>query len=432
MKAAHSLRNGIPKRPEAGVRIWSGPSADRQETGGSALHSISESPLEQDFTIEGKPSKLGCPFASMANKKLSSHAASVLSRYKTGSTGASGSQLGSDSVNRVNGKESLSRRGSRRASFVDPIKAEICGLSDHQDQEAVHSERMPQPTAEAQEEPGVCPIRFLDQHSPEEVATYFEKHKHELPRSHEVCVKRYQSNEQQIRELDEKYGNLVSMIQGLGAKHKNMLPPEPEDEGDAAIVEDGELDAKDAEKVRKWASSVSAQVDHGDHRGNAEDGGVEERQQHFERPLRDIRVGESPSRPWGISVPPRYWEKAEGDETNSWPAETAPGPANAAVAKVESDQKETKGARCPFGFDQRADPAASSKSPNHPPGPAERPQPTFLPAVESSPTQNAPQASQSPRSNTQSRMVFSGPVFIGYSAEDAAKILRESGWRGTT
>jgi hypothetical protein len=26
----------------------------------------------------------------------------------------------------------------------------------------------------------------------------------------------------------------------------------------------------------------------------------------------------------------------------------------------------------------------------------------------------------------QSRMVFTGPVFIGYSAEDAAKILRES------
>jgi hypothetical protein len=29
--------------------------------------------------------------------------------------------------------------------------------------------------------------------------------------------------------------------------------------------------------------------------------------------------------------------------------------------------------------------------------------------------------------NEQSRMVFTGPVFIGYSAEDAAKILRESG-----
>jgi hypothetical protein len=29
--------------------------------------------------------------------------------------------------------------------------------------------------------------------------------------------------------------------------------------------------------------------------------------------------------------------------------------------------------------------------------------------------------------NEQGRMVFTGPVFIGYSAEDAAKILRESG-----
>ena len=56
---------------------------------------------------------------------------------------------------------------------------------------------------------GVCPIRFLDQHSPEEVATYFEKHKHELPRSHEVCVRRYQKNEEQIRKLDAKYGSPV-------------------------------------------------------------------------------------------------------------------------------------------------------------------------------------------------------------------------------
>jgi len=27
-------------------------------------------------------------------------------------------------------------------------------------------------------------------------------------------------------------------------------------------------------------------------------------------------------------------------------------------------------------------------------------------------------------------MLFTGPVFVGYSAEDAAKILRESGWGG--
>ncbi|KAK3060873.1 hypothetical protein LTR53_019968, partial [Teratosphaeriaceae sp. CCFEE 6253] len=93
------------------------------------------------------------------------------------------------SVSRVNGRESLSRRGSRRTSFADPIKAEICGLSDHNEQgsaavsERIESRRHVEVVEEA--ELGVCPIRFMDQHSPEEVATYFEKHKHELPRSHE-------------------------------------------------------------------------------------------------------------------------------------------------------------------------------------------------------------------------------------------------------
>lgn len=433
IKAAHALRNGMPKRPDLGVRIWSGPSADSQE-GGSALHSISESPLEQDFTIEGKPSKLGCPFASMANKKLSSHAASVLSRYKTGSTAASGSQLGSDSVNKVNGKESLSRRGSRRASFMDPIKAEICGLSDHEDRESPHAERAPQPTGEAQEEPGVCPIRFLDQHSPEEVATYFEKHKHELPRSHEMCVKRYQSNEQQIRELDEKYGNLVSMIQGLGAKHKGLLPPEPEDEDELAI-EDGELDAKEVEKVRQWASSVSARVGDGEAAAYADDedgDGDEARQQHFERPLRDIRVGESPSRPWGISVPPRYAEK-EGSVSSSRPAQATSSDIDAEAQNDARKAKQTQSAKgkCPFGFDQvglKTDTTAEAKA--QAPAPEQQKKSVFVqrdnPGL--APASSAPkeQQLQSPR------MVFSGPVFIGYSAEDAAKVLRESGLGGQT
>ena len=206
------------------VRIWSGPFAERIQTSESNLPLISESPLEQDFTVEGKPSKLRCPFASMANKKLSSHAASVLSRYNQGSGPGSpsgGVLAGSEtlrSVTRVDGKESFAKRGDRRASFVDPIKAEICGLSDHQqddqDQESPLSERaMKQHLAQAESavDIGVCPIRFLDQHSPEEVATYFERHKHELPRSHEVCVKRYQSN-------DSRTGREASRISAKRAR----------------------------------------------------------------------------------------------------------------------------------------------------------------------------------------------------------------------
>ena len=394
--AARSLRHRPLRRLESavtGVKIWSGASADRIETISCMMPSISESPLEQDFTVEGKPSKLGCPFASMANKKLSSHAASVLSRYNQGAPSTPVS-----SVSRVNGRESFAAKSERRASFADPIKAEICGISKHDNDDAVHSENGHLETQE-NAEVGVCPIRFLDQHSPEEVATYFERHKHELPRSHEVCVKRYQSNEKQIRELDAKYGSLVSMIQGLGAKHKDMLPQEPE------TGEADEVDGENLENIRRWASSVSAQVADG-RAGNGEEE-EEERQPRFERPLRDIRVGESPSRPWGVQVPAEYLE-------TSTPALRPPD------AKAEETMRAEKPGRCPFGFDENEAPAERNK-------PATDAKPMFMASAAEPEHTHHGLEDTGQQSDKSPRIVFTGPVFIGYSAEDAAKILRESG-----
>ena len=385
--------------------------------------------MEQDFTVEGKPSQLGCPFASMANKKLSSHAASVLSRYNQGSS-TPRSRTGDDAaaslrsgVSRVNGRESLARKtaNERRASLADPIKAEICGLDSHHAEqtegnkyEATFSEDSASKCqAEPQQEAGVCPIRFLDQHSPEEVATYFERHKHELPRSHEVCVKRYQSNEKQIRELDAKYGNLVSMIQGLGEKHQNYLPKEPDAEETDTKEEDVEDDANRDEKVRKWASSVSAQA-------GQDDGEVEEeRTPHFERPMRDVRVGESPSRPWGISIPVKYVEEAAARTD----ASSSPVKLRHAGVEAETDAGEKAG-RCPFGFDQEDAPTVEAKIPQQDESPA---QAVFIAPDQTA--QNAPgqDAAANRQDDDGSKMVFTGPVFVGYSAEDAATILRESG-----
>lgn len=468
--ASRALRTArVPPKPAVeGVKIWSGPAADRPAPAVSSLMpSISESPLEQDFTIEGKPSKLGCPFASMAGKKLSSHAASVLSRYNTRDSvvgdGAPSTAL--SSVSRVNGKESMSRRESRRASFADPIKAEICGLSDHHEEAERESvsplseqvpevEREPVVTVE-NAEAGVCPIRFMDQHSPEEVATYFEKHKHELPRSHEVCVRRYQSNEDQIRELDAKYGNLVSMIQGLGKKHKDYLPldPEPDQEEETAVE-----DARGNEKVRKWASNVSVQAVDGNAAGEQEGEGEDERQPHFARSLRDIRVGESPSRPWGIAVPVKYLEKhvdEAASDMSSRPAEISaplsPSPQQATKepAKLEKPAAAaTLTGRCPFGFDQKAGTttmppafgtpsnanavpteAAQAKVPplQAPPQPREAPTAAFFAP---SATHAKPTAQSVDAAKEQPKMIFTGPVFIGYSAEDAVRILRECGLAG--
>ncbi|KAI6823014.1 hypothetical protein KC332_g8844 [Hortaea werneckii] len=505
--AAQVLQSSPPQKAEAaneGVKIWSGPSADKpsKPPSSSVLPSISESPLEQDFTIEGKPSRLGCPFASMAGKKLSSHAASVLSRYNTressGAPGTSSAAMSSAdvSVSRVNGKASWSRRESRRESFRDPIKAEICGMSDHNEEQhesaastqgkeagpstsSTHAVADAAPASQTaatadhasateNAEVGVCPIRFLDQHSPEEVATYFEKHKHELPRSHEICVRRYQSNEDQIRELDAKYGNIVSMIQGLGKKHKDYLPNEPDPEAEDIEGEEVFEEAKDNEKVRKWASSVSAQAPQATMQEDGPEAGEEEeeeRVQHFERPLRDIRVGESPSRPWGISVPVKYLEQSDGDAESNASSRPAQISAGVSPAPQKADDKlkteapaERPAGRCPFGFDKQPPTQQSHSAMPRPP----------LVQMETSqtvrkdntdarvPTASAPQQEQKvdratffagppprtaadgtskatadpaarSRKEEEPRMIFTGPVFFGYSADDAAKILRESG-----
>lgn len=162
--------------------------------------------------------------------------------------------------------------------------------------------------------PQTCPIRFLDQHSPEAIAEYFEEHKHELPRSHEICVQRFQANDESIRALDAKYGNLVSMIQGLGHKHQPMLPHEPKSEPRPEAVEEPD-ETESKQKIQSWAKVVSeyqgsdVPVDDeeaDDEASNKED---EERESRFDRPMREVRVGESPSRPWGMHVPPHLLDR---------------------------------------------------------------------------------------------------------------------------
>nr|OQO20635.1 hypothetical protein B0A51_11707 [Rachicladosporium sp. CCFEE 5018] len=446
--ASRHLLRKFPSSRAPNVQIWGGSSGEATNSGRCMMPSITESPLERDFTVEGTPSRLGCPFASMSGRPLSSHAASVLSRYKSGGSAVSpADSIGPGPVNRIDGRVSFSsRRGSRRGSIADPIKAEICGLSDHRDSGDptldVEEHNVNVETATGDAEAGVCPIRFLDQHSPEEVATYFEKHKHQLPRSHEICVKRYQTNEAQIRELDSKYGNLVSMIQGLGAKHQPMLPPEPDEAVD--VDEVTALDDDEADKVRRWASHVSSapveamelEDDGTDEPLPAEAGG-EERQSHFERPLRDIRVGESPSRPWGLTVPARFLEK--DDHANQPDVDRSVSASkldNATAAPIDHkavhtgpNTKSTSAAKCPFDF---------SKLPSGPlPGPDVSPAP---PAVRTAPSGerhgNTAPAFIAPgigperdgqSAAMQPRSVFTGPVFIGYSADDAIRILRESG-----
>lgn len=389
---------------------YSSTSVDRPSAPGSSMMpSISESPLEQDFTVEGTPSKLDCPFASMKNRRLSAHAASVVSRYR------SGAATPRSSVSRINGRASP----VARASFTDPIKADVCAMEPQSKANDVEDS--------AQGSTGVCPIRFLDQHSPEEIAAYFETHKHELPRSHEICVKRYQSNEESIKQLDAKYGNLVSMIQGLGQKHVPLLP------GKFAEDETYSDDEASANKIRKWASSVDSSpgATFDSPTGDAE-GEEGDRQSRFDRPLRDVRLGESPSRPWGIQVPIEAHSQHSGGSSI---AAAAPLPVETTKAEpppqpAMDTQAEKPRGRCPFGFDAAAAAAAPVK-------PAAEPEPEMVkpdvqtPAakVESKPVvivapTDIPGDQVVGDAKAGPQMLFTGPVFIGYSMEQAMSILK--------
>jgi hypothetical protein len=266
-----------------------------------------------------------------------------------------------------------------------------------------------------------CPIRYMDQHSPEEIAQYFETHKHEIPRSHEVCVKRYQRNEDDIRKLDAKYGNLVSMIQGLGQKHQPMLPTKEEEE-------DMELERTSNERVENWAQAVS--TDGVEQEDGAEPGVEEDRESRFDRPLKEIRVGESPSRPWGISVP--IFDPPEGQRPVSPPP-----------APVSAGHKPKPTGSCPFGHGQQ--PAVAEKLPNpqtlrEPAGKCPhakmamenvateeaRPQVQShsQPAIQTQPTFIQPP--EVPKMNNGfPQMIFTGPVFIGYPVEQAMAFMQQ-------
>lgn len=285
---------------------------------------------EKDFTTQGKPSSLECPFAKMT---------------KSGTVDPS--------------------------SQFDPIAAEF------------HADSLSAQSLEEARACGRCPMRFMDKHSPEEIAEYFEKHKHELPRSHEICVRRYQQNESSIRRLDEKYGNIVSMIQGLGNKHKQYLQTEEQENQSG-------MDQKSTAAVEKWAEAVEAT----DNRDPV-DGEPDCRVSHFDKPLRDVRVGESPTRPWGISVPvnrPKALSAVSSQE---------PLPASPVKSRLASSHSK---------------PAVNQATPT---------------TVQSQQTQSLASTSRT-RGNRRSQIIFNGPVFLGYSPEQAAVFLQQLGMNART
>ncbi|MCJ1464952.1 hypothetical protein MMC07_003567 [Pseudocyphellaria aurata] len=303
-----------------------------------------------------------------------------------------------------------------------------------------------------------CPIRFLDQHSPEEVAEYFEHHKHEIPRSHEICVRRYQSNAQSIRQLDAKYGNLVSMIQGLGMKHQPIL---------AHKEEDGSLSSErnSMEKVRNWANSVEVASEPVTKNATEVQSDPDNREGVFDRPYKEIRVGESPSRPWGISVPfagrqALSTASVRGIKGNITVTEAVSKQAsrNLSSSKISSEDYSTTAVKCfcpgPICMDAPENEFATLEqlafhilNGHKWPTPSESPAKTKAPPPASSrpPSSSSPvkpalsvplegaaaaAAAAAARDEQRPQMLFTGPVFIGYPADQVSTMLQHCGGLG--
>jgi hypothetical protein len=357
--------------------------------------------LERDFTTNGVQGNLQCPFAKTSEENIGAN----------GLPEKNGDACGHD--------------------YLDPIKAES------------RQRKLSTSSVSVRSLAARCPIRYLDQHSPEEVAKYFENHKHEIPRSHAVCVKRYQKDFQGVRQLDAKYGSMVNMIQGLGVKHQAFLPSGGQEDMNNS-------NSNPSKRVEQWAEDVNAtppshvtdQVRDGDKDNE------EERKGHFDRPLREVRVGESPSRPWGISVPvplePTLGVPPSPSDPQQAPASaniTPPDPTNGIGNSIDRSAlvtplPETRGTvkdeprGCPFSshalkfkqeelveerlpaeqehdIDINGDGQEDSVSNEDMATP--RPQPT------------------PPPTQPQSKVVFNGPVFLGYSAAEAAALIQQLG-----
>lgn len=404
IKQAELANEKLKQLPEEKneVKIWNGPSADKEDAkqGTDTAVDVSRKDssfcqLERDFTVAGTPSKLGCPFSKVNGIQTLNNGGLSITTPISSRSRLSPSALRSPA------------RRSHRQSFNDPIRAELHG--------STVDAASAQPSVEGSA--GVCPMRFLDQHNPEDVANYFEKHKHELPRSHEICIKRFQTNSDQVRQLDAKYGNMVTMIQGLGHKHQPMFPDAPA-EDDEVFLED-----ESSGRVKNWAEGVSASLQEGEPGLPADEVNVpieveqeETREAHFDRPMKEVRVGESPSRPWGITVPAKYHKTASDLRPHS--------PATAAPPEMHMPTSTVRPSGCPFDHTKLQ--AQVSDMPDFhtsKPAPVPLPEDTNPPSKDVPNTPSAGEAPKSPIPNAQ--MVFNGPVFFGYAPEQVQQFLTQ-------
>ncbi|KAI6250225.1 hypothetical protein HI914_01776 [Erysiphe necator] len=358
---------------------------------------------ETDLTVSVRKSTLECPFPMQQKKlELPSSKTSPQLRINVGS----GLEFKNNDLSTDN-KDMVTR------------KALCCEIRDFPNSATTSSK---------------CPIRYLGQRSPEEVARYFEVHKHEIPRSHEICLKRQQKNEDHIRKLDAKYGDLVNIIEVLGQKHQPLLP-------DTHKKLDTPLGSN--ERLESWVRNVSC--DESNQENKQESSDKNDQVPMSDRPLKEVRVGESPSRPWGISVP---FHSPQNGSKQDFSRSTLASTVNLAksIEKNPSQENKTHECFCEKNLSQVQESQRLSVINN---------QSNYIgdePPIVSNPLHhtNKPQKSLSnphvspvnhtrpnfvkthdhslSASNVQkTHMLFTGPVFIDYPTEEAIKIIQKLG-----
>lgn len=369
--------------------------------------------LEQDFTVEGTKGSLACPFSTLPQDTCQDN---------SGEGEAGGSPV------------------------VDP--------TPHKSTDPICAAMFEQETSQPPRTAGAskCPIRYMDKHTPEQIAEYVKAHKHDLPRSHAVCVDRYQRNDAQVRMLDAKYGDVASMIEGLGHLHKPLMPISEATPGDR------EADRNVSnQRVETWAQDVStkasqfppadefpSRAEGSQVQANEEPPDEPDREGHFDRPMKEVRVGESPSRPWGISVPVYDVHETGNHGPPSPPPAPVLMPASSEGNAHQSEVPPKRAGKCPFDHtkmtaglsglglsrpnaDALADDKASEAGRKAPTERPSSPQKEQQPNANATPAQatflNAlPQAGAVDGNAPQ--MVFTGPVFIGYPMDQAIQFMQ--------
>jgi hypothetical protein len=168
------------------------------------------------------------------------------------------------------------------------------------------------------------------------------------------------------------------------------------------------LDRQSLEKVERWAENCTenpeVQNDGPVTAASSTDDNVETRTSHFDMPLKEIRVGESPSRPWGISVP-----YVEGLASNSNVVEDEEFESPLLSQPMQGDKS--------FFIDPN-DPstgkfALSASNGKYSADIPQQPLPVEDPLVLPTEKKAAPQ------------MLFTGPIFFGYSVEQASTLIQK-------